>query len=59
MPSDPIEPPFDSRGTLVWMLLCRGQAEEVGGYGHATADDVADTVYEWLALCGIDVPDVE
>jgi hypothetical protein len=39
-----------SRGLLVAMLLVRGQAEERQGYGHATAEDVADTVMEWLEL---------
>jgi hypothetical protein len=44
--------PDERRRLLVAMLLSRGQAEELPGYGHATAEDVADTVVEWLDIVG-------
>jgi len=45
------EPLFNSRRELlVSMLLARGLAEEKPGYGHATAEKVADTVMEWVEL---------
>jgi len=40
----------EERRLLVAMLLSRGQAEHLPGYGHATGEDVADTVLEWLAI---------
>jgi len=36
------------RELLVKLLIERGVAESEPGYGHATADQVADVVEEWL-----------
>jgi hypothetical protein len=38
------------RELLEYMLIERGVAEEKRGYGHATAEEVADVVMEWLAI---------
>jgi len=38
------------RELLERMLLVRGVAEEKPGYGHATAEEVADVVMEWLEI---------
>jgi len=44
------EPLFNHarRERLIRFLLDEGLAEEREGYGHATAERVADSVIEWL-----------